>query len=387
MNAATPLGLYFHLPFCRTKCPYCDFFSCVPVTLAPPFFAEWGTLLDRELAETLRAYPKLADYPLVSCYFGGGTPSLFPPEWFAQRLEKVGALFSPEWDKVEITLEANPGDGLERAIEAYQTAGINRISLGVQSFSGPLLARLGRRHGPGENHRCLSALSNAGLRSWSLDLIYGLPGMTLPHWKEELDKALNWQPPHLSVYGLTLHEGTPFYAAAERGELALPDDETQRAMFLESRHRLQDGGYVHYEISNYALPGHFSRHNTLYWTDGAYVGLGPAAHSYWGGERRANPESLEKYKKALVGNHLPGTWEEKPSLRSRRGEMLMLALRRLEGADLATLETRLGAPMEELYGKELKLLQAEGWILLESDRLALTEEGMLFSDQVFEAFF
>ncbi len=378
--------------------------------------SEYFRWLRREIELLSRQIANLEGRTVASLYFGGGTPSLFAPAMYGPLIERLRDvfLFHPH---LEWTLEINPGtlSGKEGTgndlplsssahppavappdfdrLELFLEMGINRLSVGVQSFSDRTLERLGRAHRMAETERlverinALAAGAAPGNLTWSMDLIFGAPGQTLADWQNDLQQAVVRRPHHLSVYGMTLHRGTPFARLLRGGRLELPDEETQRAMFLEARHILIAAGYEHYEISNYALPGFRSRHNERYWTGGEYLGLGASAHSFVSGVRWANPPNLLRYGKALQSGRLPRRFERPPRGRAQLGEQVMLALRRLEGIDLEAFYTRTGCNLTRVYRTEIARLSEAGLLETADGRLRLTEEGLLVADAVMLEFF
>ena len=390
---ADRFGLYFHIPICVAKCPYCDFVS-YPLDALTSVEREIITeSLADELDLALSARPELRGRPLDSIYFGGGTPSLLPADVVADLLEQARGSFAPR-EPVEVTLECNPVSSEIERLEAYREAGVTRISLGAQSFNDSVLKNLGRLHAAQQARDAIARIRSLDFASWGFDLIFGAPGSTLEQWRKDLAQAIALRPPHLSVYGLTLHEGTELYeryAACDKplleGNAPLPDEETLREMFLMARRMLTEAGWRHYEISNYALPGHESRHNSLYWTGGEYLGIGVSAHSYLGGRRMANPALLTDYLKRLEAGEFPATVEALPSVRARRGERIMLALRQLDGFDPQEIGKTLGCDFLKEYGSELGALEEHGLLVVSKRNVRLSEEGLLLSDLVFEAFF
>ncbi|MCX8036466.1 MAG: coproporphyrinogen III oxidase family protein [Candidatus Sumerlaeia bacterium] len=410
----SPLSVYIHIPFCLSKCPYCDFFSVQRDAsgVNPSEYFRW---LELEVELLCRRIKGLEGRTIASLYFGGGTPSLFAPAMYGGLIARLTAafVFAPN---LEGTLEINPGTlgGNEsngkhscpssstdppvvalpdsNRLESFLKMGINRLSVGVQSFSDRTLERLGRAHRTAETLVLLEwirarAAKAAGNLTWCMDLIFGAPGQSLADWQGDLQRALAWQPHHLSVYGLTVHKGTPFAHLQREGRLDLPDEETQRAMFLEARHTLTAAGYEHYEISNYARPGFRSRHNECYWTGGEYLGLGPSAHSFVAGVRWANPPNLLRYGETLEAGRLPRRFDRAPKGRARLGEQVMLGLRRLEGIDLEAFRARIGCDLTQAYGREIARLAEAGFLELAHGRLRLTEEGLLVADAVMTEFF
>ena len=390
----TSFGLYIHVPFCVGKCPYCDFVSFPFASLPAGTSERIVAALEREMDLVLKARPALAERPLASIYFGGGTPSLLDPLVVQRLVARARAAFRQAGahadgrPRPEVTIECNPASAEMERLAAFARAGVNRVSLGVQSLDDATLRALGRRHSAAEARAACARVRALGLASWGLDLIYGAPvADDAARFGRDLDEALAFQPPHVSVYGLTLHEGTPLWERHERGEVQLPDEETQRAEFLLARRRLTAAGLHHYEISNYARPGHESRHNSLYWTGGEYVGLGVAAHSFYDDVRRANPSDLEEYLRRVEAGCPPAQAEEPPSPRARAAERIMLALRQCKGVSVGVLSREIGQDFEKTYAAEIAQLEAADLLVREAGQVRLTQEGLLLSDRVFEEFY
>jgi oxygen-independent coproporphyrinogen-3 oxidase len=328
MKACAMSALYIHVPFCRSKCPYCDFFS---VTKNPAPFAAYPTLLRQHIA-LARQKGHLAE-PLATVFFGGGTPSLLAPEAIAAVLQTLGngPGFQPG---AEISLEANPGTVSMESLQGYRAAGVNRLSLGVQSLHAGSLERLGRRHSPEEAETAFRRARQVGFTSISCDLMFSLPGQRLDSLMEDLEAVLRLEPDHLSCYGLTIEEATPFHHLHMAGDLALPEEETYRESYLAIHDRLLAAGFTHYEISNYAKPGHACRHNLAYWGRQAYLGIGAGAHSFlstgWG-ERWSVPPDLTRYALQLERGADPAQVLESFDRRGAMAETLYLGLRTAEG--------------------------------------------------------
>lgn len=390
MPSPKPFGVYVHIPWCLSKCPYCDFASR-PIAGNPQALDETPESLARELEAALRRFPHLQGRPMRSTYLGGGTPSLLEPRAVGAILDTLKNAFPPagggRWPDFEATVECNPASAEPKRLEAYRQAGINRISLGIQSFRDRALGILGRAHDARQAEAAARATDRAGLASWSLDLMFALPGDSPEGFQADLEMAIEIAPPHLSVYGLTLHEGTPMWRANREGRLAMPDEETQRALYLAARDTLRRAGYEHYEISNFARPGHRARHNALTWQDADYLGLGPAAHSCIDGRRYANPAAPEDCRRALAQGQWPASAEDSPTAAARRGERIMLALRRLDGVALSELDAWLGCDFAAIYAATLSDLVERGLLAIEEQRLRLTTDGILVSDAVFGCFF
>lgn len=356
-----PLGVYVHVPFCKQKCVYCDFYS---LPHREEEMDAWVSALRAQLAET-----DFAGYEADTVYFGGGTPSLLGPRRLTALLEAVFAA-CPVSPDAEITLEANPDSaGDPDALSALRRAGFSRISLGMQSADDGELKAIGRVHTMAQVRASVDAARRAGFDNLSLDLIYGLPGQTLPRWRENLSAAADLGPEHLSCYGLKAEPGTPLYARRE----TLPGDEAQADMYLETVGVLEGRGYRQYEISNFAKPGRESRHNLKYWTLGEYAGFGPGAHSDFRGVRYAWARDLDAF---LRGDRvLSETRRMAP--RDRREEWVMLSLRLARGLDMEEWERRFG-PVPPF----LKRCEAAGYAVREGNRWRLTPRGFLVSNSI-----
>jgi oxygen-independent coproporphyrinogen-3 oxidase len=377
-----PIALYIHWPFCLAKCPYCDFNSHVREHLPQKRFRE---ALRAELAwEAGRLGPR----PLASVFFGGGTPSLMEPETVVALLEDAARLFPPLPD-VEITLEANPTSVELARLAAFRAAGVNRLSLGVQSLDAEALARLGRRHSPVEAVAALEA-ARATFPRLSFDLIYARPGQTLPAWRNELQAALALAADHLSLYQLTIEPGTAYETLHRRGVIVLPDEETAAALYEATAEEAARFGLCAYEISNYALPGAESRHNLAYWRYHDYAGIGPGAHSrvMSGGtllatRRHRAPEPWAE--RVEQQGHGIAT-EEKVAPPDRAREMLMMGLRLTEGIDATKFLRRTGLSLPvAIDGDVLTQAQDEGYVTWDGSRLAATDAGRLRLDALLAA--
>lgn len=372
-------GLYIHIPFCRRKCPYCDFFS---VSGAVP--AEYVQLLCRHL-ELAAACGNLRG-PFRSIFFGGGTPSLLAPAQVARVLERAAALFGID-SAAEISLEANPGTVTEKSLRGYRSAGINRISLGVQSLNDGQLARLGRIHSAREARLACSLARRAGFDNLSLDMMFALPGQHADELRSELQAYLELSPEHLSCYGLTVEEGTPFSHRHRAGGLTLPDEEAYAELFLLLHRELEAAGYLHYEIANYALPGRVCHHNLNYWRRGEYLGIGAGAHGFlaagWGA-RHAVAADLDEYRRRLLSGENPAELIESFGPDGALAETVYLGLRTAEGVTDSDLRARFGVGLEEAFSRAVrrcgeKLLRTDG-------RWRFSVEGWLVYDHLISDF-
>lgn len=386
MNPENPdkcVSLYIHVPFCRRLCPYCDFYSVALSKGTREAARRFPGDLLHEVSLLLEAHPRARGSILATVYFGGGTPSVLPPrapQTILEGLRRHDFRMAPD---AEITLEANPETITPARLRGWRAAGINRVSLGAQSFDDTLLRRIGRGHTAGDVRRCIRAIRRAGIANLSLDLMFALPGQERRDWMASIEEALAYRPEHISFYGLTLHEGTPIARLAKQGRLLFPDEETEAGMYTEARRRLLDVGYEHYEISNFALPGYRARHNECYWMGGEWLALGPAAHAHYNGFRWANPASLIRWSRAVRDGRLPRSTPRAPTSEDLWAEGLILGLRRLDGLDVEALTQRSGRDLRQAGQIHLnRLLQAGLLEWKSADRLALTERGLLVADSV-----
>jgi len=377
-----PLALYIHWPFCLAKCPYCDFNSHVRDRIPQARFA---TALRRELAwEAAR----LGRRRLGSIFFGGGTPSLMAPETVAYLIADASRLFDP-LPGIEITLEANPTSVESGKLAAFRAAGVNRVSLGVQSLDPAALAALGRQHSVAQAIAAL-ALARETFPRVSFDLIYARPGQTLPAWRAELRQALALAADHLSLYQLTIEPGTAFATRHARGEIVLPDGDDAAALYTATAEEAARFGLAPYEVSNYAAPGAESRHNLAYWRYADYAGIGPGAHGRI---------SLDGALLATRRHRAPEVWAERverdghgtteqialpPADRAR--EMLLMGLRLAEGIDETRFADRTGVPLDDALDQDILHQAIEaGYVRRADGRLTATSEGRLRLDALLPA--
>lgn len=378
-------GVYIHIPFCRSRCSYCDFATGMyESNLAERYvhavcseITNWSEIADRPNADTI--------------YFGGGTPSLLTPEQIERILKAVGARVVII-DKAEITLELNPGDGgisaaaRQETLHEFHRLGINRVSFGAQSFNDRELKQLGRTHGSADIASTFMGLRAAGFANINFDLIAGLPGQTLSGWQRNLGLALELRPEHLSLYMLDVHEGTPLADQIRSGLRPKPDDDVAAEMYRLMIEQVCAAGYEHYEISNFCLPGFESRHNSKYWTGAPYYGFGCSAHSYDGArERWANERDAGKYVDLIVENESPVVERTALDDEAARSESIFLGLRLMRGLDLNSYQTRFGRDLRDEYNGELLRLTEAGLIQFDEDWIKLTTRGVLLSNEVFAA--
>lgn len=380
-QAAGGLGLYVHVPFCKHACPYCDFYKFEmrerPARVRNGFPGRVG----REHGLLADSISGLRERPLETIYFGGGTPSVLAPQGVAALLEEVRARH-PASDP-ETTLEANPENLTGPRCRGWVAAGITRLSIGVQSFLPRELNLLERLHGPAVIRRAVDNAREAGIQDLSIDLMMALPGQTVDDWIMNLERALDLRPDHISLYGLTYHEGTPFDRARERGELVPTEDDTQALMYCTAALVLADAGFEHYEISNFARLGFRSRHNQRYWLAADVLGLGPGAHSNIGPARWRNPDDIDAWQAAVSGGRLPRVEVETLGPRLEAEELLFRGLRRCEGIPRDQMDRGHGALFARwLDGAVGKRAVDEGLVVTDRRGARLTLAGWLVCDSI-----
>ena len=380
---ATQWGIYAHIPYCVKKCAYCDFISSA---VGKDTRAEMEDYAAALRAEILREVPPLRARwgDAATVYLGGGTPTALPAALLTGILE---TLRTAAGTPVECTVEANPGTVDAAYLTQLRAAGANRLSLGVQSFNDRLLRVIGRIHTAAEAEQAFRAARAAGFENISLDLMYGLPTQTLDDLKKSVDEALALVPEHISVYGLTVEEGTPFAAAETQGKLALPTEDAAEEMYDWLTAALPAHGYARYEISNFARQGCESRHNLGYWRNVPYLGVGAAAHGYVDGVRWGNEPDTEKYIRAVsVGRSVRTPEDTERTRANAMEEYAFLALRTREGIDTADFSRAFGVDIDTVYGAVIEKYSAQGLLRRADGFVALTNEGMKVGNEVFAAF-
>ena len=393
------LSLYIHIPFCTTKCNYCNFNTYAGLEGLIPDYVEalkaeirlWGGALGRRVK-------------VNTIFFGGGTPSLLQPAYVGEILGACSNSFDIDTD-AEITVESNPGDLNRGLIRAFLSLGVNRLSIGVQSFNDAHLKALTRRHSAEEALQAYRTAKDAGMANVNLDLMYGLPRQTLDDWRDTLEKAVALEPEHLSLYALTLEEGTPLEKVVRLGEVEEPDPDLAADMYLLAEETLTKAGYRHYEISNWALPGRECRHNLTYWKNLHYLGFGAGAHSCLGSHRFWNlrrpgayisrTRELKKRKGPAISNgfsletlrHIgPVEDVEYIDEQLQMGETMMLGLRLEEGIDYGGFARRFGREMRSIYDPQIEELMGLGLLTEVDGSLRLTGRGRLLGNEVFLRF-
>ncbi len=373
-------GLYFHVPFCRKACIYCDFHFVTSLKSKGVMVA--GMVKELELQNRQSTLS-----PFETIYFGGGTPSVLSPEELQLLLDTAQNL-AGIIPFAEITLEANPDDLTLANLNSWKKLGINRLSVGIQAFDQLALQWMNRSHRVEDIEAGIERARAAGFGAFNMDLIFGWPGLTTEKWQEQLDKMVALQPEHISVYGLSVESKTALAHQVKLRQVMLPGDEAHAAQFLQAHAVLESAGYQHYEISNYARPGSHSRHNTAYWQGKPYLGIGPSAHSFDGDNRWWNISNNARYLHSLEENLLPVAEKEALTLRDRYHEYLMTGLRQALGVSIGEIEQRFFPDWEKEFGAII-LTQIEAGRMKKSDsgQISLTPEGWLVSDSLISELF
>lgn len=372
-------GIYLHIPFCKSKCHYCNFYSMASLK----YKAEFINVI---LEEILLQRDYLGDQTVNTIYFGGGTPSLLLASEIEGLISSIDSLYNVH-PQAEITLEANPDDINSAWLKQISTqTAINRFSLGVQSFIDKDLEYLNRIHSGGDAEKAIRCLQDNGFTNLSIDLIYGIPGLSDEGWRQNLQKFLEFNIPHLSAYALTVEERTALHKLIEKGKMQAPVEEETISQFNILLEFMESGKYIHYEISNFAREGHYSRHNSIYWTGGHYLGLGPSAHSYNGHSRRWNKSSMKEWL-SLKEYYSESFEEEFLSQDQRFNEYTMTSLRTIWGCDIELVKSEFGDEYARHIMKEAEQFIKEDKIEQKNNSLFLTKKGKLFADGIASALF
>lgn len=366
-------GIYIHIPFCKKRCTYCDFYTEVAPKLIP-------TLVDSIVKELYIRKDYLQNEPIHTIYFGGGTPSILSKAQFLKIFETIYSIYSVNKD-AEITFEANPDDLTMEFLSSIRTLAFNRISIGIQSFDDEDLKMINRRHSAKQAIEAVKNSQNVGFNNISIDLIYGLPFQTLEKWEKQLNTALNLQIQHVSAYGLTYEEGTELWKQRENGKVKSVDDETMNEMYLLLVKKMKENGFEAYEISNFATQGFRSNHNSSYWKQDSYLGIGPSAHSYDLGSRQWNVASITEYILAIENN--TGFFErEELTLFDRYNDYVMVSLRTSEGINLTFLEQKFGSELTRYCFENIKPYIESNKVSHSDNKLRLNLEGIMISNQI-----
>jgi oxygen-independent coproporphyrinogen-3 oxidase len=385
-----PVGLYVHVPFCTAKCHYCDFNSYAGLDR---LFPSYVGAVCREIAELPQRLPSdvgrtpaLPELSARTINFGGGTPSLLDPEAVGRILAVIRSRMEVS-PTTEISLEANPGTVAEARLAALRAQGVNRLSFGVQSFDRDLLQEMGRIHSADQAVHARRAARAAGFDNVNLDFIYGLPRQTLSIWRETVERALELRPEHLSLYSLTVEPGTLFFRRYERDDLPLPDEDLVADMYELASELLEGAGYEQYEISNWCLaPRYRCEHNLGYWRNLEYLGVGPGAHSWFGGSRYVDLLSPVQWTRAIEAGQSPVCSAERVPLQVELGETMMLGLRLMDGVDFDDISQRFGVDARFLFASTIRETMELGLVEWQGRRLRLTPRARLLGNEVFGRF-
>ncbi len=375
LTQSKSLGLYVHIPFCRSKCQYCDFYSLPRSEKTPELMDRYVKALEAHIKEGGARAPR---YVVDTVYFGGGTPSYFGAERLRQVFQTISRRFNVS-KSAEVTLEANPDSITEKGCKRLIASGFNRISIGVQTNNDQILKVLGRPHSFRQAKRAVEIARESGFDNVSLDLMYGLPAQSPQMWADSLGSIIDLHPDHISCYGLTVNEGTPLYTY--RNQAALPDDDAQAAMYLYAVSTLEAYGYHQYEISNFSLTGKECMHNLKYWLGGEYMSFGPSAASDFAGTRYTFASDLNRYIKAVRTGDAITTECEYVPIKERAGEYVMLRMRTVYGIERSEYETTFLMPFDPLE-EVLTFYATRGLTKREDGRWRLTPQGFLVSNQL-----
>jgi len=374
------IGLYIHIPFCKRKCYYCDFNSYSDMEYLIPDYI-------KALKKEMEYYKGLLEARrVISIYIGGGTPTILTCAQLSEVVTSAVSMLS-NWSKgLEITVEANPDTLSDKKLGVLKEIGVNRLSLGLQAYQLQLLERLGRFVSPKEFEWGFFSAREKGFSNINVDLIFGLPGQTLAHWEETLMKVIELKPEHISAYSLKIEKGTRLYDEYKRGNLELPDDESEREMYYIAKDLLRAGNYDHYEISNFAIRGYKCNHNLLYWKNREYIGLGAGAHSHFKNERYYNEENPRKYIRLINKGEIPVKGKETVTSSIEVAETLLMNLRLISGVNKLEFYRRFGYGINDIYGQRIESLKSKGLIEETEDHIMLTPLGLDLANEVFIEF-
>ena len=371
-------GIYFHIPFCKTHCHYCDFHTSCRL-------ADLPAVMEAEFKELSLRKNYLGNEPVHTVYLGGGTPSLLDLNYLLAIREKILSLFTVS-KQAEWTLEANPDDLEQKYLFDLQKAGFNRISIGTQSFDGHILSYLNRRHTAQQSVRSVILAREAGFRNISVDLIYGIPGLSKAAWERSVDMVVDLNVEHISAYHLTYHEGTVLYQRLKDGKLSEVPDKVSLKQYEYLINTLKVAGYEHYEVSNFARPGFYSQHNSAYWKEKKYLGIGPSAHSYDGRSRQWNIRSNPQYVQLIKENKIFYEVEELNEV-DRYNDYIITSLRTIWGVDGSRIRALYGRHLADHFSRVLEKYRQSDWVVEYGSVVKLTEKGIFVSDRIMEDFF
>ena len=373
------LGIYVHIPFCKSKCSYCDFTS----------FANKEKIIEKYI-ECLKKEIKNKESNnciIDTIYIGGGTPSFIESKYIKEIVETIKSKFKIK-QEAEITIEINPGTVNEEKLKDYKKTGINRISIGLQSTNNKILKQIGRIHTYEEFLNTYNLAKKVGFKNINVDLMLALPSQTLEELEDSVQKVIKLEPKHISVYSLIIEEGTKMQQLVDSKKIQLPSDELERKMYWNIKNKLEENGYIHYEISNFSKKGFESKHNTNCWNQKEYLGLGLSAHSYINNERFCNTSNIEEYIKNVENNNFKGNIQicEIQNEEEKKKEYMLLALRKLEGVDIGEFKNKFVDNPIYLYRKELEKLVNEDLIEIDLNKIKLTNKGLDLANLVWEEF-
>ena len=378
------LGIYIHIPFCKDKCYYCDFVSFKNMESKEN---EYIDCLIKEI-ESMNWNEINENYQVTTVYIGGGTPSYINEKHIQKILNTLKNVNPLSNDKIEITIEVNPGTVNSKKLIAYKETGVNRLSIGLQSTNNNLLKQIGRIHTYEQFLETYKLAKEIGFNNINVDLMLGLPNQTIEDLKQSIEEITKLEPNHISVYSLILEESTVLYNLVEEGKLQLPDEEIERQMYWYVKNKLELSGYNHYEISNFAKKDFESKHNINCWNQEEYLGFGLAAHSYFNNKRYSNISNLDEYIKNITNNEIKNNVEvhEIQKMQEKQKEYMLLGLRKIEGVSISKFKEKFVENPIYLFKNELSKLANQGLIEVDTDKIRLTSKGLDFANLVWEEF-
>lgn len=379
MENRKSIGIYIHIPFCRSKCFYCDFnsFACRD-ELVPAYF----NALKKEIGIYAK---KLENYTVKTIFIGGGTPSAVKAQYIIEILKLVNKELNID-EVEEISIETNPGTLTFEKLQAYRDMGVNRLSIGLQAWQDSILKRLGRIHTAKEFEDNFRLARKAGFTNINVDLIFGIPQQTFENWYETMKSVTALEPEHMSCYSLKIEEGTVFGNRLEKGELVPIDDNIDREMYNFCKCHLAEKAYEHYEISNFAKAGYKCRHNLIYWNAEEYIGIGAGAHSFFKGIRYNNVYDIESYIESILAGEIPTENSEVINKKESMTEFMILGLRLIDGIRIDHFKFRFGEDIYSVYGDEISKLLDRGLIIIKNGSVRLSSVGLDYANQVFMEF-
>lgn len=388
---AKRVGIYIHIPFCKKKCEYCDFKSYVGKENLIENYIKWVKYELKQIGEgnKLDYENNMDDLIIVkTIYIGGGTPSIIPANFIEEILETIRRYYELDENNLEITIEVNPGTVDEEKLEVYKKSGVNRFSIGLQAIQDKALRTLGRIHTYSDFLNTYNMARKIGFNNINVDLMIGIPNQNIQEVEDCIQNIIDLSPEHISTYSLIIEEGTPFYNKLEKKEINLPNEDEERKMYWLVKKRLEEVGYIHYEISNFAKKGYESKHNLACWNQEEYIGVGAAAHSYTNNVRYSNIDTIEKYIKNYESNNESDNFvfHEKQDKNNKMKEFMLLGLRKIKGISIQDFKYRFGENPIYLYRKELEKLVKENLLEVDGDFIKLTNRGLDLANIVWEEF-